>query len=214
MEVLSPLEAFVQGIKSTFQQPPPRAKMATYGMLESWQEDRLRPFVHGRRLVDYGCGNLVFTLQVLALGARHVLAYDKERVSVPAEVRHRLSFTQGCFLDRPPTMRTAIASWPYNTDTGLDLRLTTAPRIIYVGRNTGGTVCGYVDFWLELFRREVLCYAPDEHNVLIVYGDYLTRRRKLMPEEYAAIAQRSYLSYEDAHARAEWDIPRKWRTSV
>lgn len=210
----SPLDAFVANIKAMYRPPATRSKVATYGSLMSWQEDRLRPFVRGRRLVDYGCGNLEFTLQVLGLGARHVLAYDKERAVVPAELRHRLSFTQGCYLDRPPSTRTAIVSWPYNTDTGIDLRLHTAPRVIYVGRNTGGTVCGYVDFWLELFRREVLCYAPDEHNVLIVYGDYLEKRRKLKPEEYAAIAQRSYLTYEDAHARDEWDIPKKWRTSV
>lgn len=193
----------------------PPSGVPTYGELTVEQGAVLQPFIKGRRLRDYGCGNLTLDLVLLELGAAHIEAVDiRSPLHIPEDVGKKLKFIRRRFSALKPSKRIAVVSWPYNTFTAIECVLVKAPLVIYLGRNTGGTVCGNHTFWLSMFRREVLAYVPDEHNTLIVYGKELQHRRKLKPEEYAAISPRDYVSHEHAHSKEEWDIPKRWKASL
>jgi hypothetical protein len=215
-QVLSPLDAFVAG-KTKFPPPPPGARKATYADLTEEQREKLRPFVKGRRLRDYGCGNLVFTEELVNLGARHIEAIDMDHVRVPCELRKYVTFKHQRISQSGFSRRGAVVAWPYNVYTGVEHMTHRAPQLIYVGSNTGGTVCGYPAFWLEMARREVLLYVPDEHNTLIVYGAHGSQktRRRLMPEEYAGLlTDKHYIGYNRAHSKPSWAVPSKWRSAL
>jgi hypothetical protein len=197
--------------------PPltPPSLTASYGSLNKEQMGVLRSFIKGRRLRDYGCGNLRLTITLVRLfGARHVEAIDQDLVSVPRQLRSQIAFTQSHFYRVGPSTRTAFVSWPINHDTYLDRCLVHAPRVIYLGTNMGGTACGYPHFWLSLVQREVLAYVPHAHNTLIVYGDKLKRRRRLMPEEYAALHRDDIVEFDKAHRRKSWPLPSRWRSCL
>src|SRR6185295_6166075 len=68
---------------------------------------------------------------------------------------------------------------------GLSELVRRANVVIYLGKNTDGTVCGGGGLWCELIQREILSYEPDPKNTLIVYGPARVGR-ELRGEEFAA----------------------------
>ena len=72
-----------------------------------------------------------------------------------------------------------------------------AKRVIYLGNNMDGTVCGSPKLYKHLSRRQVLAHAPERRNTLIVYGGLLRgRQRELLPEERAGIDQSRIYRYD------------------
>jgi hypothetical protein len=171
----------------------------SWGVLNPEQKAVVRKFIQGRRIRDYGCGNLHLTQQLLELGARHVEGVDKARAKVPPQLKDRLTVLHSAFSDCPPSVRTAFVSWPDNHDTGIHIPLNYATRIIYLGKNTDSTMCGTPRLWRQLCRRRVLAHVPAKENDLIVYGEAKLVNRRRLPEECAGIKKDRVYSYEELH---------------
>lgn len=172
----------------------------SWGILTPEQKQTLKKFIRGRRIRDYGCGNLYLTRQLLQLGARHVEGIDALPGRVPKKLRTRLKVTRALFHECPSSIRTAFVSWPNNGDTGLEEALPQHTCIIYLGKNTDGRACGSLRLWRELRRRTVLAHVPAPENDLIVYGTAALKGRKMLPEEFAGSRKDRVYTHTELHA--------------
>lgn len=168
-----------------------------YGRLTLEQELALRPHLGGSLVHDLGAGDLNLAADLLRLGAKHVVAIDKEpyRKKSPQGIT-----TVTCYFEEySPPVEIAFMSWPRSTfDTGLLNICRRARLVVYLGRNTDGSACGFPPLLQHLATRQVLAHVPDSYNSLIIYSSTLESRRYL-PEEYAAIFQDKVWSHEGIH---------------
>lgn len=174
-----------------------------FGRLTDTQRAVLRDAVAGEVVHDLGAGDGELADIVAGLGARSVIAVEKEerlcrpsspkvRV-VPVYVEHYV-----CGLDGPDP-EVCLLSWPCNYCwPGLVNLLTKARKIIYRGKNTDGTACGTLTLFDHLLHRKILAHAPDKANSLTVYGAAGERRQPQTGEEYAALHTEHWISYEVA----------------
>lgn len=81
----------------------------------------------------------------------------------------------------------AFVSWPSaNPRTLLHRLVARAPLVLYLGKCTDGSFCGYPEFWQALSQRELLDRVYDRANVLLVYGPRKVAR-PVEPEERAGM---------------------------
>ncbi len=172
-----------------------------YGRLTLEQELALKPHIQGQLVHDLGAGDLIIAADLLRLGAKQVVALDKDP--------YRKKPPQGitpvtCYFEAYPSpVDIAFMSWPRNTfDAGLLNICRRARMVVYLGCNTGGRACGFPPLLQHLATRQVLAHVPDSYNSLIVYSSALESRRYL-PEEYTAIFQDKQWSHQDIHAIAD-----------
>lgn len=105
----------------------------------------------------------------------------------------------------------AFVSWPSPEDSkfrthsdysilGLVRR---AKIVIYLGKNTDGTMCGSKKLYEHLARRRVLAHEPDRKNSLIVYDGILPagKERELLPEEIAGLDPGTLYRYDDLYRK-------------
>jgi hypothetical protein len=157
----------------------------TYGFLSKAQAEAVCPFVQGREVYDLGAGDLFLTRKLVSMGAS-VVAVDKHGFgghTMPAGVTLG---PQWFHQVAPADVRIAFISWPNNCCMVLSRIIAEAETVIYLGKNTDGTICGDAQLFAELVKREVLVYLAERPNTLIVYG---SRRVKREPtrEEVAAM---------------------------
>lgn len=82
----------------------------------------------------------------------------------------------------------AFVSWPANRpDEGLLTLLKRAATLIYLGKCTDGTCCGWPGLFTYFLSRELLVHVPDEYNTLFVYGGALETPRTGEWEERAGL---------------------------
>jgi hypothetical protein len=176
----------------------------SWGILTPAQKLAVKSFIRGRRIRDYGCGNLVLTRQLLELGARHVEGVDDyaegDRVAVPEYMKPRFKYIRKPFHECPPSARMAFVSWPSNYDNDIQFPLQHALIVIYLGKNTDGYMCGTMKLWRELRRRRVLAHVPAPENDLIVYGGAALRARRMLPEEYGGSRRDRPYTHSELHA--------------
>jgi hypothetical protein len=172
-----------------------------YGRLTLEQELALTPHIQGSLVHDLGAGDLILAADLLRLGAKQVVAIDKNP--------YRKKAPQGitpvtCYFEAYPSpIDIAFMSWPQNTfDAGLLNICRRARIVVYLGRNTGGQACSFSTLSQHLATRQVLAHAPDEYNSLIIYSSVLEPRRYL-PEEYAAIFQDKMWDHRELQAIAD-----------
>ena len=142
---------------------------------------------------DLGAGNGAMARELLAAGARFVVAVEKEEHRAPRhdpEGRvewHAAYFAQ--FLARAPrVIPLALVSWPVNTPTpGLVELCARADVVAYLGKNTDHTVCGTRALFAHLARRPVLTEVRERRNDLVIYGRGSVTRA-LVAEEVGALA--------------------------
>jgi hypothetical protein len=164
-----------------------------YGSLTRRQQRQLKPYVEGCRIVDMGCGDLSMSILMVDLGASHVMSIDKVMTKTTvyrARDSARISVLQVDFEDLSDRFlegETALLSWPMDLF-DLDRLAACAKRIIYVGKNTDGIMCGSKTFWQKMLSRRLSLYEPDKINVLAVYTDVLKKPRNPIGEERAALA--------------------------
>lgn len=169
-----------------------------YGKLTDQQARVVAQHVAGREVHDLGAGDLALASQLLTLGATTVSALDRNLPRKSPDPR--IFLTQGYFHQYRGDIEVAFVSWPCNwQDRGLTGLLRRTPLVIYVGKNTDGTVCGGEDFWRSLQGREVLAYLPAPDNSLIVYGPR-NANRPLLGEEWAGLETERIVSYEELEA--------------
>ena len=140
-----------------------------YGVLSPSQKQQLKHFVQGQRVVDLGAGDLKLANDLLRLGTTQVLAIDKEGMRTRS---HRIALFNGRFDQVPDSfpLDLAFVAWPPNWKCGLERLVRLSKTVVYLGKNTDGTMCGTAELFQDLSRRNVLAYVPDPKNTLIVYG--------------------------------------------
>lgn len=166
-----------------------------YGRMTLEQELALAPHIKGELVHDLGAGDLIMASDLLRLGAKQVVAIDKEtyRKKAPQGITPVTCY----FEEYPSPVDIAFMSWPRNTfDVGLLNICRRARRVVYLGCNTGGRACAFPQLLQHLATRQVLAHVPDGHNSLIVYSSALEARRYL-PEEYAGIFQDKQWDYRE-----------------
>ena len=167
------------------------------GALSIEQRVTIWPFVDGRVVTDVGAGDGALAVRIATLGAREVVAIDKHVVKYGA--LPKITPVISHFEDYKGKAEVAFVSWPpqWGTD-GIVKVIERAERIIYLGSNMDGTVCGSYEFWDLVTRRRVLQHVPGRRNTLIIY-DREKEQRKLLPEEFAALNQRKIYSYNELY---------------
>lgn len=178
----------------------------SYGRLSEAQRELLRPFVAGRTIHDLGAGSGALSLILVGLGARHVVAIDKELTPID----HPKITNVECLLDEywntNDPIDTAFVSWPANyTVPGLSFLVGLAKQVIYVGKNTDGSNCATRHVMSRLLCRPVLAHAPEKPNTVTVYGEDQGRavKRPLTGEEFASLYSFAMLSFEEAEEKAK-----------
>jgi hypothetical protein len=158
-----------------------------YGHLFPEQLKALRPYIEGRDAHDFGCGDFSLSVQLMALGAKSVLAIDKEDWGRPPPIPG-LTFQRGYFRDIPLGVDTLFLSWPVNVpDLAVINHARAAKTLIYLGCNTDGTACGSAALFHVMTHRELLVHMPHKRNTLIITGSELSVPRAPTGEEKAAL---------------------------
>lgn len=140
--------------------------------------------VHGRDVVDLGCGEMELSVEALKAGARSVLAIDKQPPTKARKLSRKMEFRQAYFADIREAPDLLLLSWPVNWSTpGLLALARAAKGIVYIGSNTDGNACGTPDLFREFETRDLLAYIPTKANTLIVLGTWLHGTRKPTAEE-------------------------------
>lgn len=166
-----------------------------FGTLTDEQLLVVQRHVEGQVVHDLGAGDLVLSRTLLLQGAEKVYAVDKtlpRRRPDPGIV-----LVGGYFHHYPAVPTVAFVSWPTNIqDLGLIKVVERSQKVIYLGCNWGGTMCGSPLLFQHLCQREVLDHVPDRSNTLIVYGP-ATVKRKPLGEEWAGMNLDRIWSFED-----------------
>jgi len=167
-------------------------------LLDSVKQDAIRPYVAGRTVHDLGAGKLIEARMLVRLGAARVIAIDRNPMPHPE---------MGC-IDRirshfkdwqhDGVIDVAFLSWPLNYDTGVLRLLRSSTVVIYHGKCTDGTMCGYPEMWHHLLNREVYVHVHSREGVLIVYGPGAIVRDPLPEEKCGMDLDRQY-SYTVAY---------------
>ncbi len=188
---LNMIETLLKGLSGS----PPAVFEAAFGKLFQDQVETLAPFVRNKVVHDLGAGNLALSKALLSMGARQVIAVDKEAVKGVHDQRtqavpQRIQVVQRYFAQYQEPIDTAFVSWPANnvsSDNALVKLLRRAERVIYLGKNTDHSMCGTPVLFGHLVCRKLLAYAPQRENTLIVYGPLINKARQLKGEELAAL---------------------------
>lgn len=158
----------------------------SYGVITLEQAEFIRWFVAGRHVTDLGAGDCEHTQRLLGCGATRVTAVDKQLLPTGWPIGC-MDLIETYFRDFDDPVDVAFLSWPPNwACPGLVEALGRASTVIYLGKNTDGTSCGWPGLWQHLVRRTILAEYPNPSNTLIVYGRPCPER-PLLPEEAAAL---------------------------
>lgn len=173
------------------------------GHLNRHQKQVVERNVEGQVVVDLGAGDGNLSLELVELGARRVIAVDKNPMprylSEAGAETVCLPFKRLVFLPAD----VAFLSWPDNHEQkGLLEILERIPVVVYLGKNTDGAACAWPLFFARMLEREVLDYVPAPENTLIVWGPRRVVQRQPLGEElaglkaYKDLEPRSYASVE------------------
>lgn len=202
----------------------------SFGHLNDRQAAVVKRFVAGKEVHDLGAGELVLSRKLVDLGARSVFAIDPTiqepgRLPYPYENIYaaktgfktmgrmerieRRGARAGLLNYGVRPVRVAFLSWPSpedskfraHSDYSILALVRRAPIVIYLGKNTDGTMCGSTRLYAHFARRTVLAHEPDRKNTLIVYDGLLPagKERELLPEEVAGLDPKRIYSYAEAY---------------
>jgi hypothetical protein len=133
---------------------------------------------------------------------RRVTAIDK----TPFRNTKGVTPMKATFLDAQTLLGqadVALLSWPVNWRTpGLIPLLERADTLIYIGKNTCGTACGWPLLYQYFLSRELILELPDRMNTMLVLGAPLSpgEVRKATPTEASGM-QDELLSWDQSEAR-------------
>ena len=143
-----------------------------YAKLTKAQEALLQRVVEGKRVYDIGCGDMELT-HVVARYAKRVNAIDPNyrfKPSTKTITFKKLTADSACKV-WPSELPVVLLSWPLSSyiDGVLPL-LKRAETIVYIGKNTDGVACGFVEMWRYLTTRKLVVEIPASHNTMLVYS--------------------------------------------
>ncbi len=169
-----------------------------YGRLSLDQRKTLAKFVRGKIVHDLGAGDLTLSHELLKLGAAEVYAIDKDPKPSSA-LPSRLHYKREYFHNVKSRMDTVFLSWPANYDTNVVPLVQQAGTVIYLGCNTGGSMCGTPELFKAMILRELLAYEPHRENSLVIVGKVTGAPRLPTGEELAGLnVMSSYYSFDEA----------------
>ena len=171
----------------------------SHGFLSSAQKEVLAPFVKGHVVHDFGAGPLLMTTELVALGARKVIAVDKSLPVQPSTAD--IVLREGRFENWFDPTKVAFVSWPINDEESCRALVRICERastVVYLGKNTDGCACASLSLLTSFLYRDLLAYAPDGRNCLIVLGGFLRDQRAPTGEEWAGINDDVMWSFEEA----------------
>lgn len=166
----------------------------SFGSFSLAQTKVLKKYVKGKVVYDLGAGDLSLSNLMIGLGAKSVVAIDKDIKGMSYD---ETSKTIGNIEQRKILFdkvkdypEVALGSWISTYANGIEDIIDRSQVFIYLGKNTDGTACGTAKLFERLLFRDVLAYHPHPRNCMIVYGKHLKlRRRELVGEELAGICQ-------------------------
>jgi hypothetical protein len=182
-----------------------------YGKLDRRQMAAVAEVVRGKLVHDIGAGDQRLSTLLVKLGAREVVAIDKEPSGRPpkevktvtstfvafAAANPQLCVEQGGFLD------ISFLSWPVNhADLGMSHLVAYSKIVIYLGKCTDGMSCGWPGLFDHFLRRELSVYIPSRQNTLCIYGSKLSVPRAGEYEERAGLDWENIRPYEKDVAAA------------
>jgi len=139
------------------------------------------------------------------IGAKHVIAIDYKIASDYEQGRlpsKKITTVSSYFQNYTEEIDIAFASWPTNGGAAGFIELVARARIlIYLGKNTEGTICAEPGFFEHTCRRKLLAYVPWRHNTLIVVGEKLKRKRAATREEKAGMHVHGIWDWKEEPAR-------------
>lgn len=163
------------------------------GVLNDAMRDVLRGIFRNRVVTDFGAGDLALAREFLQLGAKSVVAVDKEPRGKSTK---RIAVVRQYFYQFTKPIDVLVLSWPINHPcTGLIKAVGRADTVVYLGCNTDGNACGTPELFANLLVREVVAHVPSRRNTLIIYGPGREIRIPLY-EEIAAIDQSAIYHYD------------------
>jgi len=159
-----------------------------YGQFDWKQVKILKSFIKGKKVHDLGCGDQLISGDLVKWGASEVIAVDSHPYGNPGRKITTVKSAFEDYLLTAPDIDVAFICWPQNyrqpSLVGLAER---ARTIIYHGKCTDGTYCGWPGLFRYFLGRELLAYVPDEYNTLIVYGEALASPRAGENEELGGL---------------------------
>lgn len=185
----------------------------SFGRLSHAQLMAIRAVIAQREVVDLGAGSGALAQQLVDTGASRVVAIDKVEWGPVASGVERLWMR---FEDYVGPASLVFLSWPDNhPNRGLLDIVTRAQTVIYVGKNTDGTACGWPGLFTEFQTREIVAHVPEQRNTLTVYGPARVRRGPT-GEEFAGInCHGAWFSFSRAEALgSDWAITRTAQEQV
>lgn len=172
-----------------------------YGTFLPEYTDLLGPIIKGKKVFDLGALHEVMGQKLLDTGAESVVAVEKEfhREFLHHDTKlkiYEMSFEafntkqEGPEADenKPRPQDVGFVSWPSNYRLpGLLELLEPFETVIYLGKTTDYASCAWPGFFEEMVKREVLLFAPNRINSLIVYGKKTGMARAPLYDEQAGI---------------------------
>lgn len=183
----------------------------SFGRIDSDQGEVLANTVRGQVVIDLGCGDGGWTKFICGCGPKKIIALDKQLPHHQSDPPNQIVWVERLFedylADGPDDYDVAFLSWPVNRPIpALQVLVERARLVIYLGKNTDGTSCGWDGLFDALSQREVLFYEPRRANTMIVYGDRTDEARAPFGEEIAARfysqAGSKMLMYDEAERMA------------
>ena len=178
--------------------------MRGFGLVTNEMELTLRHYIERRTVWDLGAGNLVHAKTRLQLGAKQVVAIDKNEFRPSLSQGFNIQTIQSRYSDlAPPDIDVAWLSWPSNTTLdGLLGILERSHLVIYLGCNTGGSACGWPGLFKHFRTREVLANHASRQNTMTVYGSSSSLGRPTTSEEWVMCNGQPFVSFEEAEQQA------------
>ena len=168
-----------------------------YGHISPEMLPEIAAVVRRKVVWDLGAGDLAHARTMLKLGAREVIAIEKEDTFDSPYRGIKQIHAYFHEVDAPDSIDVVLLSWPCNYSMrGVVRFLERAHTVIYLGSNTSGSACGDPRIWENLVEREVVAYVPTRRNVLLIYSQP-PRTRDLVGEEIAALTGQ-FMDYDDA----------------
>ena len=175
----------------------------TFGFIAKEFEKPLKEAIKGKTVLDLGAGDLEIAKALLELGAKHIVAVDRDgfgRKYHPKIDTHHMYFDQFMTMKKRPKWDVLFMSWPCNWDLpGVQQLLDVSKKIIIISKCTDGSMCGTPKLWRYLSELEVVWCIPHPKNVLTIYNNKTVEKRPLTGEEHAGI-------YEDKQEYSFWEL--------
>lgn len=171
-----------------------------YAKLTQRMEDELARVALGKYVFDIGCGSSTSLARYVQRKMRpaRVVGVEKERaIKEPAIEAGLVEYRQQRIDVGPlPTDKidVLLVSWPVNRETAglVDLWMTQAETVVYIGCNDRATVCGRRSFFKALSTREVVANVTDPRNDMLIVGGPCRFPRPMTPTELAGMRNAVY----------------------